>query len=90
MCRRYAIGVSATAQTGHDVESILINWGDHVLGKVSMPNNALIDLLSFPCSAGFAKLVVLASRKDFPDHSAADTCLKHSVIIADISCKEPR
>ena len=51
-----------------------------------MPNDAVFDLLSFPRPAGFAEVVVLSGRVDFPDPSTAEASL-HWVIIADIPCR---
>jgi hypothetical protein len=47
-----------------------------------MPDNAVPDLLSFPCSAGFTEVVILSGRVDLPDHATAGASL-HSVIIAE-------
>lgn len=60
MIRRDAVGVVAAADAGQNLQAILIDRRNHVLAKVTMPNNAIVNLLPLACSAGFTELVVFA------------------------------
>lgn len=60
MSGRDAVGIVAGSDAGQNLQAILIDRRNHVVSKVTMPDNALINLLPFACSAGFAELVVLA------------------------------
>jgi hypothetical protein len=77
-----AVEIVAGSLTWEDFEPVIVNRGNHVVCVVSVPDNAGLNLLGFPRSAGLAKLMVLTGRIDFPDHATASAGL-HLVIIAD-------